>query len=408
MSTEAEGYGGYTVRPKGPGSARHWVDPPPENWQRAIARAEAALAEPYRGVTTDGLVVPGLFPLEQTGVSTRPIVNAARAFMSLLDEGQRRVALHPIESPNWRKWANWEQFALRHGVSLETLTSVQRDAALDLMRESLSVRGFDTTRNVMKLNHVLGEITGNWPYFGEWVYFLCVFGEPSADEPWGWQLDGHHLNLNYFVVGDQVVMTPGFWGAEPVVADRGVYQGLREFDAEQREGLALVRGLSASQRRQAIIYDSMLTKDQPPERYTPNDGRQRSVAFKDNVVIPFEGLRAESMSKGQQKLLLDLIGVYTSHLRPGHDQEWIGQVRRHLDETWFAWIGGYGDNDTFYYKVHSPVLLVEFDMHKGVFLSNDEPEKFHVHAVVRTPNGNDYGKDLLRQHLARHHHPRQP
>jgi len=22
----------------------------------------------------------------------------------------------------------------------------------------------------------------------------------------------------------------------------------------------------------------------------------------------------------------------------------------------------------------------------------------HVHSVVRTPNGNDYGKDLLRQH----------
>ena len=288
--------------------------------------------------------------------------------MNLLDEEQRRVALHPIASPNWRKWANWEQFALRHGVSLETLTSAQRDAALDLLRESLSVRGFDTARNVMKLNHVLGEITGNWPYFGEWVYFLCVFGEPSPDEPWGWQLDGHHLNLNYFVLGDQVVMTPGFWGAEPVVADRGVYKGLREFDAEQRDGLALVRGLSASQLRQAIIYDSMLTKDQPPERYTPNDGRQRSVAFKDNVVIPFEGLRADSMSKGQQKLLLDLIGVYTSHLRPGHDQEWMEQVRRHLDETWFAWIGGCGDNDTFYYKVHSPVLLVEFDMHKGVFL----------------------------------------
>ena len=26
------------------------------------------------------------------------------------------------------------------------------------------------------------------------------------------------------------------------------------------------------------------------------------------------------------------------------------------------------------------------------------PYKEHIHAVVRTPNGNDYGKDLLRQH----------
>ena len=194
-------------------------------------------------------------------------------------------------------------------------------------------------------------------------------------------------------------------GSDCAIADLSRLLVRKARGTDQNEGLALVRGLSGSQLRQAIIYDSMLTKDQPPERYTPNDGRQRSVTFKGNVGIPFEGLRADSMSKGQRKLLLDLVSVYTSHLRPGHNREWQEQVRRHLDETWFAWIGGCGDNDTFYYKVHSPVLLVEFDMHKGVFLSNDEPEKFHIHAVVRTPNGNDYGKDLLRQHLARHHHP---
>ena len=404
MSAEPGQYGGYGIRPRPPGSARHWMEPVPEGWQRNIARAEAAPAQPFRGVTTDGQVVPALFPLRQTGISTRPLMQAAKAFVSLLDETQRRIALHPITSPNWRKWVNWEQFALRHGVSLESLSSAQREAALDLMRESLSVRGFDTARNVMRLNHVLGEITGNWANLGEWDYFLCLFGEPSPDEPWGWQIDGHHLNINNFVLGDQVVMTPGFWGAEPVLADRGKYEGLREFVAEEREGLALIRGLSASQRSRAILYESMLTRDQPPERYTPNDGRQQAVALKDNVVIPFEGLRADTMSKGQRQLLVDLIRVYTSHLRPGHDREWLGEVQRHLDETRFAWIGGYGDNDTFYYKIHSPVLLVEFDMHKGVFLNNDEPEKFHVHTVVRTPNGNDYGMDLLRQHLARHHH----
>jgi hypothetical protein len=35
----------------------------------------------------------------------------------------------------------------------------QRDAARGLLR--VSVRGFETARNVMKLNEVLGEITGN-------------------------------------------------------------------------------------------------------------------------------------------------------------------------------------------------------------------------------------------------------
>ena len=45
-------------------------------------------------------------------------------------------------------------------------------------------------------------------------------------------------------------------------------------------------------------------------------------------------------------------------------------------------------------------MLIEFDHHAGVFLTNAEPAKFHVHTIVRTPNGNDYGIDLLRLHYA--------
>ena len=32
------------------------------------------------------------------------------------------------------------------------------------------------------------------------------------------------------------------------------------------------------------------------------------------------------------------------------------------------------------------------------------PNRQHIHVVVRTPNGNDYGKDLLRQHYLLHPH----
>jgi hypothetical protein len=67
------------------------------------------------------------------------------------------------------------------------------------------------------------------------------------DELWGWRINGHHLNLNDFVLKDQVVMTPAFWGAEPATADGGPYVGLRECDAEQRNSLALIRALSLPQ-----------------------------------------------------------------------------------------------------------------------------------------------------------------
>ena len=46
----------------------------------------------------------------------------------------------------------------------------------------------------MRLNETIGEITGSWDEYGEWLYWLSIFGTPSTDQPWGWQIDGHHLN----------------------------------------------------------------------------------------------------------------------------------------------------------------------------------------------------------------------
>jgi hypothetical protein len=83
-------YGGYGVRPPHPGSAGHMVDPIPEGWKNTYARAERALAEPFRGVTTDGKVVPGLFSLRQTGVATTPVQEAADAFSRRLRRPKRR------------------------------------------------------------------------------------------------------------------------------------------------------------------------------------------------------------------------------------------------------------------------------------------------------------------------------
>ena len=87
--------------------------------------------------------------------------------------------------------------------------------------------------------------------------------------------------------------------------------------------------------------------------------------------------------------------------RPGERSE---EVARHLDETRFAWIGGVADDSVFYYRIHSPVVLIEFDHQRGIAFDNDQPSRQHIHTVVRTPNGNDYGKDLLRQHHAQFDH----
>ena len=86
----------------------------------------------------------------------------------------------------------------------------------------------------------------------------------------------------------------------------------------------------------------------------------------------------------------------------------MAEVERHLAQTYFCWIGRTDDDSPFYYRLQSPVVLIEFDHHIGVFLTNTEPQKFHVHTIVRTPNGNDYGIDILRQHYERAHRKNHP
>ena len=80
-----------------------------------------------------------------------------------------------------------------------------------VLRASLSGKGYELSRDVMRLNRFLGDLVGGPAVLGEWSYIFCLFGDPSETEPWGWQLFGHHLCLNCFVLGRQMVLTPASW-----------------------------------------------------------------------------------------------------------------------------------------------------------------------------------------------------
>lgn len=369
--------------------------------QRRVAqseRAEAAgLKEPFKGITTDGTVREGLFPIRSTGVSTAPVVRAAETFLEGLSGAQRTKTTFPVDDDEWRKWMN-QHFYVRQGVSFEEMTGTQRDAAFNLLRSSLSAKGLQLTRDIMRLNHTLGELNGdNFEEYGEWLYHVTVMGTPSATEPWGWQLDGHHLIVNYFVLGDQVVMTPLFVGSEPVTARSGKYKGTTILQEEQAAGLAMIEALDEAQKRTAIVEVSKTGNNNLTE------------AFKDNVTLDYAGIRASDLSGAQRSQLEGLIRLFVDNMKEGHARVKMAEVRRHLDETHFAWIGGTAPDAIFYFRIHSPVILIEFDHQRPANLRHlakdpQQPTREHIHVVVRTPNGNDYGKDLLRQHYQKHRH----
>jgi len=243
----------------------------------------------------------------------------------------------------------------------------------------------------MKLNEHVAEISGRTEEYGEWYYFMSLFGQPSETEPWGWQIDGHHLIINCFILGDQLVLTPQFSGSEPVVAESGKYAGTRVFEEEESTGLDLMKALSAAQQAQATIGTTL-----------PRD--VLTTAQVDNLELAYAGLRYGDLTDSQRDLLLKIISVYAGRIRPGHAEIRMDEIKSHLTDTYFGWIGKCDDTSPFYYRIHSPVVLVEFDHLPGLVYDNAEPSRRHIHTVVRTPNGNDYGHDLLRQHYAQHDH----
>jgi hypothetical protein len=354
------------------------------------------LAAPFKGITTNGEVMPGLFEIKPTGVSTEPVRSAAAAFIQTLSPVQLARTIYPVDDIEWRKWMN-QHFYARQGICFADMNDSQREAAFALMRTSLSTQGFELTRNIMRLNETLAELSGDRDFLGEWLYYIQVYGKPSATDPWGWKLEGHHAIINYFVLGDQVVMTPLFIGSEPVKAPSGKYKGIEILQREQNDGLAMLKALPDAQQKKAIL------------NFSKTGNNNLTEAFKDNVVIDYAGLRTNELSAPARQRLRDLVALYVSNMDDGHARVKMDEVDRHIENTWFTWIGGSQADSAFYYRVQSPVVLIEFDHQRPANLRKfaadpDKPAQQHVHCVVRTPNGNDYGKDLLRQHYLAHPH----
>ncbi len=354
------------------------------------------LAEPFRGITTNGDVMPGLFQISPSGVSTESVRNAAERFIASLNSVQLAKAMFPIDDIQWQKWMN-QHFYVRQGVSFQEMTEAQRELAFGLMRASLSTRGFELTRNVMRLNETLAELAEDPVFLGEWLYFITIMGIPSTTDPWGWQFSGHHAIVNFFVLGDQVVMTPLFLGSEPVRATSGKYKGVVVLQQEQKDGLDMVRALPGAQQQKAIL------------NFSKTGNNNLTEAFKDNVVLDYAGIRAKDLESPALRQLRDLMQLYMSNMDDGHARVKMSEVEKHVENTWFAWVGGTQDDSVFYYRVQSPVILIEFDHQRPANLAKfvkdpNVPTQQHIHCVVRTPNGNDYGKDLLRQHYLAHPH----
>jgi hypothetical protein len=300
----------------------------------------------------------------------------------------------------------------RGGLMVRRMTDRQKVMTQQLLESALSVEGYSRVVSIMAHENTLRTLQA--PIFGPAVaefrhpenYFLSIFGTPNIERTWGWRFVGHHVCLNFTIVGGRfVVPTPLLLGAEP--ARIGAFDPLRD---DEERGFALLGALDDDQRSTAIISDvapanfvsrvvQRLGDHEVPGDHelgfahyrVPDDARQALTWHRHAP----KGVGGESMNAVQRGLLKELIGGYVARL-PGD------VANRHLaavdglglERFHFAWAGHPGAGKAHYYRVQGPGILVEFD--------NAQDDGNHIHTVWRDPD-NDFGVDLLASHYAAEH-----
>ncbi len=354
----------------------------------------------FRGISEDGTVRTGVHPLgparADEAAPVPAMVAAAHEFLSRLDNDSRSRVMYPVDAVEWQTWANPEFMQFDTGLRLEFQPPAVREQALALVRASLSPEGYDLVHTMMLINGFLGEIVGLESILNEFSYNFALYGRPDLQAPWGWQLYGHHCAVNCLVVEGRMVLSPVFLGAEPNEVDDGPHAGVATFAERIELGLALMAALPPELRRRATTYDQMVDPAMPPGRVHPGDERHLAGAFQDNRIIPYEGILVTDMPMTAQELVRAIADQFVALLPSGPRAARLREIRDQLPDTRFSWIGGHLPGDVFYYRIQSPVLIAELDHHCGVFLDYDTPMPFHIHTVLRTPHGNDYGRALVR------------
>ena len=338
-----------------------------------------------------GNVRPGLFQLQDEEIPIQTIVSAVQDVLSSLDQTQSARLSYHVDSPEWRTWSNPEFLLSDKGIRLDELSETTRAKVMRVLETTLSPEGYQKAVGAMRINGFLGELVKAPAVMNEFSYNFVLFGAPSASTPWGYSFYGHHLCLSVFFYKSQIVLSPWFAGAEPNIIDDGPYKGTRILETEERLGLQLMQSLPPAQQARARTYAQMRDPAMPRGRWNHDDQRHLCGAYRDNRVVPYEGILVSEFSAEQQALVVAILEQYLLFLPRRARELRLQGIKAHFAETYFSWIGGFGDADPFYFRIQSPVVIIEFDHHSGVFLTNKEPAKFHIHTLLRTPNAGDYG-----------------
>lgn len=312
------------------------------------------------------------------------LVGKANAFLSTLSAPLKAKAQYKLADDERLNWHFVPKS--RNGVSFHDFNTIQRDAALSLLRSSLSEQGFQKATAIIALENVLREVENrgaNDSYRSPLSYYLTIFGDPDSDKAWGWRFEGHHIALNFSSLNNRIESsTPSFFGSNPGIVLQGKERGKQVLKMETEWGFRLVNSLTPGQLESALISKTALSE---------------IISYNSRKAVPLEpiGLTYSAMNDEQKEMLIQLLNVYVRNYELGFSHKLMEKIKTAgIENLSFAWAGSLQPGTGHYYRIQGPMLLIELD--------NTQNNANHVHTVVRDLT-NDFGEDILREHYEKEH-----
>ena len=321
--------------------------------------------------------------------AAREIATAVQTWLDRLEDAQRTQATFPFATSERFVWAYTP--GPRKGLAIRDMRPDQRSASSAIVASAMSTRTAGEIAAIIELETVLGQIEqaggrAGWTRRDPELYWFAVFGDPESSSPWSWRIGGHHVAIHVTVVDDRVVgSTPSFLGANPAVIPSGPRAGARTLPGEEELARALLAELTPAERDLAVVDDSA------PADILTGIGRLADLRS-----VPV-GIRQADLGAPRQAAVERLIRHYIQRARPEvAETAWERILAAGLGDATFAWAGSDLPGRGHYYAILGPSFVIEYD--------NTQNGANHIHAGWRDLE-NDWGGDLLAEHVAAAHAP---
>ena len=347
------------------------------------------------------LIATFIFSQSYSQENVAEIKGYVKQFSNSLTAEQKRITVLQFEDSARLRWNNLPVgLRSRSGISMGSLTDVQRILVHRILSASLSSQGYLKATSIMHLDNLLNmyydtllqrkqinETLHKQMRDLKWStqnFFLALFNAPT-DSIWGLKLEGHHLSLNFTFRNDKLAITPMFVGTDPAEYPTSEYAGWRVLGQEEDLGIKLVTILSPTQKKKATISDKV-----PGDIFTSAESGKR--------LLDYSGIKGSELTKKQQDLLLQIVREFVFNLEYDKAVSEFNKITKAgIGNIYFGWIGPYEETKPHYFVLNGPTFLIEFD--NNGFNGNAN----HIHAIWRE-KGNEYGEDILKGHYEKGHH----